>query len=447
MRTPRATLAGFCVLAGLALATAGLGFIAPFALPAGLGAAVALAGSLMVVDWTFSRPVAKICAGTDSNGADSLERLTAWIAEATLSERMRAKADALRQAEIWAVMAAEQAAAASRCARAELALPVASAFRGLAEGDLTKRIDAPELAGEYEAAVALYGKTLFALDSSAAAIGARAREITLEADAVAERAEGSSHRTAVARAALQLIAGHMDGGLTAAREASEALLRLRGATEAAAAALGEGAASLERTARARVSTAAIADEINGFAFQTHLIALNTSVEAARAGEAGRGIAVVAQELRALSQRSSDATRELNAVLTEATADAGARGKALREAAEAAEQAVGLEPQSTAAANAAEALRVVGTALAAAAEDAPRDAKAGADIGAASRSLEALVAKLSALAAQFRFPGAGSPPPAADARVLLAAGPRALPAPGALTLRAAAPAAGRGLHVG
>jgi len=175
--------------------------------------------------------------------------------------------------------------------------------------------------------------------------------------------------------------------------------------------------------------------------------LNTSVEAARAGEAGRGIAVVAQELRALSQRSSDATRELNAVLTEATADAGARGKALREAAEAAEQAVGLEPQSTAAANAAEALRVVGTALAAAAEDAPRDAKAGADIGAASRSLEALVAKLSALAAQFRFPGAGSPPPAADARILLAAGPRALPAPGALTLRAAAPAAGRGLHVG
>jgi methyl-accepting chemotaxis protein len=439
MRTPRATFAGFGVLAGLALATAGAGFVAPFALPAGVGAALALAGGLIVVDWTFSRRVAKLCATTE--GADPLERLTALVAEARKAEGVRWEAEALRQTEIRAIEAAEEAVAASLRARAELAAPIASVFRGLAEGDLTMRIDEPELARGYDAAIALYGKTLFALASSASAIGARAREITFEADAVAERAAETGHRTEPARAALQSIAGQIDGGLKIARQASEALLGQRGATEAAAAALGEGAASLDRLTNGRARMAAIVDEIDGFAFQTHLIALNASVEAARAGEAGRGIAVVAQELRALSQRSSEATRELKTVVAEVAADAGAHGKALREAAEAAERAIGPKPQVDPISDAGPALRVVEAALAAAAEDAPRNASAGADIAAASRSLEALVVKLSALAAQFRFPGAESLPPA-DARITRDAAPLALPAP-----RALAPSKGRRLRMG
>ncbi len=210
---------------------------------------------------------------------------------------------------------------------------VSRAVRAFAEGDFTATIDGDQegvlgaLRRDANALGARLGDLVGALGRATAVVGAAAASIRDGADDLAERTAGQAATVEEASATMETLNAGVRANAASAEEAAAQTARAVETAARVRATAAEALAAMERVSESARGIAEIVTLVDNMAFQTNLLALNASVEAARAGEAGKGFAVVASEVRALANRSAEASRDIKRLVETSEAHV-ARGRDL-----------------------------------------------------------------------------------------------------------------------
>jgi len=139
-------------------------------------------------------------------------------------------------------------------------------------------------------------------------------------------------------------------GSFAAAQTADAIVRLREESE-------HVVVAMQRLEERSSAVGDIVATIEQIADQTNLLSLNAAIEAARAGDHGRGFAVVAQEIRKLADGSASSAREISRMLSTMREETFAAGEAMRVTTSRVEEGLTLASRAT------EALAVLGVTIA------------------------------------------------------------------------------------
>ncbi len=213
------------------------------------------------------------------------------------------------------------------------------ALKAIAAGDLTHRVETDyrgrfaDLKGAINETVERLSATVKTIQATSEDVRLAAREISLGAGDLSKRTEAqASSLEETAATTEELTASVKATAQTSLHAASVADEAMRAAQNGGAI-VGRAVHAMTRIEGASQKISDIIRMIDDIAFQTNLLALNAAVEAARAGDAGKGFAVVASEVRTLAQRSSDAAKDISALISTSNSEVGEGVKLVREAGE------------------------------------------------------------------------------------------------------------------
>ncbi|WP_239804744.1 methyl-accepting chemotaxis protein [Croceicoccus hydrothermalis] len=216
---------------------------------------------------------------------------------------------------------------------------VGSGLQKVSEGDLL--VEMPDLGESYAAlqsdfnrAVAQLRTAMQSVAESAGAVKTGALEISQASDDLAQRTESQAADLTRMTETVTSITKGMGRTAQSATEThsgvSEAVEEARHGGEIVSRAV----TAMDTIENSTIEIGKIIAVIDGISFQTNLLALNAGVEAARAGEVGRGIAVVASEVRALAQRSTEAAEDIRKLIGMSVKEVSSGAKLVRETGEA-----------------------------------------------------------------------------------------------------------------
>ncbi|MGB5856372.1 MAG: methyl-accepting chemotaxis protein [Oceanisphaera sp.] len=216
-------------------------------------------------------------------------------------------------------------------------LRVSQALEQIASGrgDLTRRIDIQSqdevgmLATNFNRFVASQAELIGQIRSQAQQLGDNADQSSIRANqTVAELARQQQEVTMVATAvtemasATQEIANNAEQTAAAAQQSiastahgKQQVNKTRDSIHSLSEEMVQASGVIKRLDLHAKEISTVLSTIQGIAEQTNLLALNAAIEAARAGEQGRGFAVVADEVRVLSQRTHKSTEEIQVTIT------------------------------------------------------------------------------------------------------------------------------------